>query len=96
MRSTATHSASGGATLGSAVESPLGIDASELLTERAVSQLTGFSRQMLRVWRCYGAGPKFLRFGTRVLYPASYVRDFMATTKSRPKPRRKVSAEGSK
>ncbi len=33
----------------------------DLLSEKELSQLTGFSRRTLQGWRCQGLGPPFLR-----------------------------------
>lgn len=48
------------------------------LAERQAAEYLGISVHSLRRWRVYGGGPKFLKMGSRVVYPISELDDYQA------------------
>ncbi len=51
---------------------------SDLLTVREVASLIRVSKPTLDRWRTEGRGPRYVRVGTRVLYPKTEVERFLA------------------
>lgn len=51
----------------------------EFYTEKELAQkLGGLSCSTLQHWRWSGKGPKFIKIGARVLYPASEINNFLS------------------
>jgi hypothetical protein len=48
------------------------------LAEQQAAEYLGVSVHTLRRWRVYGGGPKFLKMGSRVVYPISELDDYQA------------------
>lgn len=49
----------------------------DFMSEIEVSRRTGLSRRTLQGWRAQGRGPKYVRTGRRVLYPAVELWEFL-------------------
>ena len=48
------------------------------LAEQQAAEYLGISVYSLRRWRVYGGGPRFLKMGSRVVYPLSELDDYQA------------------
>ncbi|MBJ6725408.1 helix-turn-helix transcriptional regulator [Geomesophilobacter sediminis] len=49
-----------------------------LLKQKAVEEITGLSASTLEQWRLQGKGPKFVKLGRSVRYPAADLNEFIA------------------
>lgn len=54
-----------------------------ILTTKEAAAVTGFTEGTLRVWRCVGKGPRFLRWGNTIRYLRTDLVAWMAEGRKR-------------
>jgi hypothetical protein len=63
----------------SSTREPARLMSLEALTERQTAQMLNCSAAALRKWRREGQGPRWVRCGRLIRYPADWLREFLAT-----------------
>lgn len=64
--------------MATATTKTLAVVAAVNLAEQQAAEYLGISVYSLRRWRVYGGGPRFLKMGSRVVYPISELDDYQS------------------